>query len=380
MTYDELKNAISDELYIRANQFQVLTEIAQMLDENENNGRDLLIRILEHRDLFSQYEIILTELIQKSGLFPYIEENQLNSISAQLAYEFHRPLGMDDIVIHSMQMSVYQKLLAGENVILSAPTSFGKSLLIDAMIASGKYNSIVIIVPTIALIDETRARLSTNFSMSYKIITHATQKADDKTIYVLTQERFLEFTETFVPDFFVVDEFYKLDGGDYDKRTVSLNSAFARLYKSSAQFLLIGPNIQYVNVGNSNINFSFVRTDFKTVATDIVFVGTSDDLQKDCVEIAQKLEEQTLIFCKSSNSAYDLAQRMISENISSRNQKAEVFADWLRKNFHQNWFLADCIENVLRFIMVLFLDRFPIICLNCLMMESFVSYCALQLS
>ena len=59
MTYDELKNAISDELYIRANQFQVLTEIAQMLDENENNGRDLLIRILEHRDLFSQYEIII---------------------------------------------------------------------------------------------------------------------------------------------------------------------------------------------------------------------------------------------------------------------------------------------------------------------------------
>ena len=345
MTYDELKNAISDELYIRTNQFQVLSEIAQMLNEDENNGRDLLIRILEHRDLFSQYEIILTELIQKSGLLPYIEENQLNSISAQLAYEFHRPFGMDDIVLHSMQMSVYQKLLAGENVILSAPTSFGKSLLIDAMIASGKYNNIVIIVPTIALIDETRARLSANFSSSYKIITHATQKVENKTIYVLTQERFLEFTETFVPDFFVIDEFYKLNSGDYDTRTVSLNTAFARLYRSSAQFLLIGPNIQSVNVGSSNINFSFVCTDFKTVATDIVFVNTSNDLQKDCIAIAQKLKEQTLIFCKSSNSAYDLAKKMIAENISFRNQKAEVFAAWLRKNFHQDWFLADCIEH-----------------------------------
>ena len=346
MTYEDLKKVISDESYIRANQFQLLSQITQLLDSDENNGRDLLIRILEHRDLFLQYEMILTELIQKAGLFPYIDEGQLNSVSAQLAYEFHRPLGMDDIVLHSMQMNVYQKLLVGENVILSAPTSFGKSLLIDAMIASGKYRSIVIIVPTIALIDETRARLSTSFSSLYKIVTHATQKAEDKTIYILTQERFLEFPETFVPDFFVVDEFYKLDGDDgYDKRTISLNSAFARLYKSSAQFLLIGPNIQQVNVGNANIKHSFVRTDFKTVATDIVWGQTSNDVQNDCIEIAKKLDEQTLIFCKSANSAYELAKKMISKGISFESTKSKIFASWLRSNFHKEWFLADCIEH-----------------------------------
>ena len=58
------------------------------------------------------------------------------------------------MVFHRVQAQVYWHLIDGENVILSAPTSFGKSLIIDALIASGKYRRIVLVVPTIAPIDE----------------------------------------------------------------------------------------------------------------------------------------------------------------------------------------------------------------------------------
>ena len=67
-------------------------------------------------------------------------------------------------------------------------------------------------MPTIALIDETRKRLS-RFTDAYKIVTHASQPADPDrgTIYVPTQERVIERDDLDSLELFVIDEFYKLD-------------------------------------------------------------------------------------------------------------------------------------------------------------------------
>jgi hypothetical protein len=62
------------------------------------------------------------------------------------------------------------------------------SLVIDAPIGYGKYKQIALVVPTIALIDETRKRLY-RFTDAYKIVTQASRPADPDrgTVYVLTQ-------------------------------------------------------------------------------------------------------------------------------------------------------------------------------------------------
>ena len=345
MTPEEFKKILQDNDWLRNNQFEILAELSRQIFFDVETGRDLLIRLLEKRDIFEHYEPILSDLIEKTGLYPYLEEYSFVSDAEQIAYEFHRPIGLNDIVLHSEQLNVYHRLLSGENIILSAPTSFGKSLLIDAMIASEKFNDIVIIVPTIALIDETRRRLSGTFSNGYKVITHASQVASKRNIYVLTQERFLEFDTEFNPDFFVIDEFYKLDSGNYDERTVSLNSALFRLCRDSKQFLLIGPNIQNVNSGNFPIEYSFIRTDFKTVATDIIYVESTGKPLEDCISTCRQLVEPTLIFCKSSNSAYTLAAKMVEEGFSSSAGKAKTLAKWLRDNYHPDWDLAKFVEH-----------------------------------
>lgn len=54
---------------------------------------------------------------------------------------------------------------------MSAPTSFGKSFVIDAFIAIKQPINVVILVPTVALADETRRRICRKFSHQYKIIT-----------------------------------------------------------------------------------------------------------------------------------------------------------------------------------------------------------------
>ena len=344
MTPEEFKSLLKNDKYLIEHQFDLLAELSRQIFINIDIGRDLLIRLLEKKDCFYKNQSLLNDLIQKTGLYPYLDKKNLKSSSDQIAYEFHRPIGFDDIVLHSEQMEAYQRLLSGENIILSAPTSFGKSLLIDAMIATNKFHKVVIIVPSIALIDETRRRLTNHFSSKYKIITHASQKIEDFSIFVLTQERFLEFDPVLCPDFFVVDEFYKLQLKQDDERRISLNSALLKLCNSAAQFLLIGPNIQDVNSGNSPIKYNFIRTDFRTVATDIVYIKTNN-LLDECVSICNKLNEPTLIFCKSANSAYELANSMIQGSIRYTTPKATILAKWLRENYHPEWELPKFIEH-----------------------------------
>lgn len=330
--------------WLQDNPFTALSEISWLLNKQESSGRDALIRVLEHEQVFTGYQPILTSLIQKAGLYPYLTDKDIHATDDLLGYEFHRVDNLDDIVLHSVQGKVYRYLVDGANVILSAPTSFGKSLLIDAMIASGKFKCIVVIVPTIALIDETRRRLSRRFSPEFKIVTHPSQKPSEKNIYVLTQERFVEFEETLQPEFFVLDEFYKLSPTREDERTFVLNQTFYRLIKTGAQFFLIGPNIRGLAIDEKELDFRFIRTDFSTVATEVRF-STGGNEMENALALCEKINEPTLIYCKSSTSAYKLAKYLLDTGVFAANKELKEISQWLRNNYHPEWFLADLLEH-----------------------------------
>lgn len=135
----------------------------------------------------------------------------------------------------------------GKSLVLSAPTSFGKSLVVDALIASGRYDIVVMIVPTIALVDETRRRLN-RFKSTHKIVTHPDQALGEKSVLVMTQERVIERNDVTHIDLLIIDEFYKLDPPqeqDSD-RASALNHALYKLRKLTRQTYLLGPNIDGV--------------------------------------------------------------------------------------------------------------------------------------
>ena len=159
------------------------------------------------------------------GLFPYLSPNRLVLSTAEaLALEFHRPaVGIrgQDFIFHSEQATIFYRLLDGESIILSAPTSFGKSMILDALVASGEWNNLVVIVPTVALIDEVRRRL-VSFTHRYTLITHPSQEPGEHNIYVLTQERFLELPAEPDVDLFMIDEFYKLGSHNPDDQRMSM--------------------------------------------------------------------------------------------------------------------------------------------------------------
>jgi hypothetical protein len=337
-------NKFSDPVWLRKNGFSALAEIARLLDLNENKGRDALIRTLEHRSQLTSYSEVLDALTQKAGLYPYLRKDAKLTTSELINYEYHTADGLEGIYLHSAQAKVYRALMDGVSVILSAPTSFGKSLLIDAMAASERFDCIVVIVPTIALIDETRRRLSKRFHGIYKIITHASQERTGKDIYVLTQERYVEFEQDITPQFFVLDEFYKLSPKKGDERTFVLNQAFYHLFKSGAQFFLIGPNVQDIVVDENDLNFRFFRFQFSTVATEVRYTKAGEQ-DENALDICKKVNEPTLIFCKSTTSAYKLANFLIANGISTPTAAAQEMAEWLSENYHPDWDLVKLLKS-----------------------------------
>ena len=139
--------------------------------ENGTEARNRLIRLLDqHEREETPYSPLVNHLIRDSGLFPYLDPDT-SSWQDRFVYEsFKVDIGLEaPVTLHSEQSLVLKHLLDGTNLAVSAPTSFGKSLIIDAYIAIRKPTNVLIVVPTIALTDETRRRLSRKFSAQYKI-------------------------------------------------------------------------------------------------------------------------------------------------------------------------------------------------------------------
>lgn len=313
-------------------------------EEQQQVARELLVRVLEHEATFVRYAPILQALLRSVGLFPYLDATTVG-VAAQIATEAHRPMAMpEEIVFTTKQAEVYRELMAGKNVVLSAPTSFGKSLIIDAIVATGTHRNIVVIVPTLALVDETRRRL-TRFRSQYKIITHLSQFPADRNIFVHTQERVVENPHIAAIDFFVIDEFYKLQiesSADGDERAVLLNHAFYRLVKQAKQFYMLGPNITNLPEGfGENYRCTFIRTEFSTVASETHLVPDGGDKAYRLQRLVPKLAGPTLVFCGSVNSARKLGKAVADVQTNFRpGPKLEGAIEWLSVNYSPAWGLV----------------------------------------
>ncbi|MFE1380551.1 DEAD/DEAH box helicase [Streptomyces sp. NPDC058740] len=336
---------------VEGRQFDVLKLISRLMHDSENQGaaRELLLRILDRPSAFSSFGPPLDALLRSAGLFPYVRPSNL-SLPDLIAYESHRPLDYDsdEIVFHEVQANVYRRLMSRENVILSAPTSFGKSLVLDALISSGKFSNIAVVLPTIALIDETRKRLN-RFRGDYRIITHPSQELGERNLIVMTQERILDLPELPDVELFMIDEFYKLDitRGEQD-RAVLLNQALQRLMRTGATFYLAGPNIAALAESlPSNFVASFISTDFATVVSDVQLLpkpprgGELESL----TELCRSLDGPTLIYCSSPARARVVARNLLAAEVGEEAPTMRSAADWIAENYHPEWLLAKCLPQ-----------------------------------
>jgi hypothetical protein len=359
---DKIKRLLKDSQVTPDNAFQILQSICSLASrsqgESDSDVQSLVLRALDRREDFGQFSEILNGLIRHFGLYPYLNADTL-TVKDALAREFHRPgllsTSLDDriekvggdegLIFHRVQAKVFRHLLDGESIVLSAPTSFGKSALIDALIESGQFENIVIVVPTIALIDETRRRLA-YLKETHKIITHATQELVRRNIFILTQERAVDFPNLPDIDLFVLDEFYKLDPRGDEQRAMTLNLAFYKLMKKAQQFYLLGPSIQNIPDGfPGRFKCQFIRTDFATVVTELISVKAEKGGEMDkLLDLCNEVNGPTLIFCASPNKARKIVG-MIAEKSTKPRKGMPDAAKWAGENYHPEWTLVKGLHN-----------------------------------
>lgn len=325
--------------------FRTIADISALTSTAPNYGREFVIRALEHRQfLAEEYRHVLDELVVAVGLHPYVEDLRALSLRSSFVHATHLAEGsLPGYVLHSSQAKVLRYLLSGDSIILSAPTSYGKSLLIDLAIAARNFDNVALIVPTLALVEETRRRMSA-FSDRYSIITGAGQTFGEKNIFVLTQERYLAL-ESEMPniDFFAIDEFYKLSISEDGDRATQLNQALLRLLRTGAQFYMLGPSIRNIPpIATEKLNCRFLIEDFHTVAIELHSVRRKPNKIAALANLLRDIPGQTMVYCQSPASTRKLLKGYLEiENVPETDDEELLEAsDWTAENYHQEWLVS----------------------------------------
>ncbi|UOA33315.1 hypothetical protein DSM110093_03140 [Sulfitobacter sp. DSM 110093] len=323
---------------------QVASFAIQSTDADDPNLLEIVPRFADlldkHPEELASYRPLVSSLARSTGLWNYIEKEWADATDAFVA-EAVTAAELGGVTFHREQIKALDTLLAGQNLILSAPTSFGKSLLIDALLSSESYRRVAVVLPTIALLDEFRRRFRDRFSDKFNLVMHQSETStDEPTIFLGTQERLIYREDLGSLDLTVVDEFYKLDPDRRDERSITLNAAVYRLLKRSKQFFFLGPNIDKISVApDSRWNFEFLRTRFSTVAVETLDLqGISDKRERLIEEIGEDRNWPALVFISSPGRANKLAIEL-SEKMAVAEETSD-FAIWLRDNIGKNNFLS----------------------------------------
>ena len=320
---------------------------------NANEARNELIKVLDYLEIHQiKYDPLVNHLIRETGLYPYLQ-TETASWQDRFAYEsFKVDIGSrKPVTLHREQSSLLKRLIDGESLAISAPTSFGKSFIIDSFISIRKPKNVVIIVPTIALTDETRRRLHRKFSDTYKIITTTDVELANSNIFIFPQERAINYVDKIDDlDLLVIDEFYKASPAFDKERSPALLRAILKLGENAKQRYFLAPNISQLNESMFTTGMEFLHLDFNTVFLE------KHDLYKEIkgneilksrtfLEILKRTKGKSLIYA-GSYSNIDKVANLIIDNFSIVETKIlKDFEDWLAINYGKNWHLTNLVKR-----------------------------------
>lgn len=353
--------------------FEIYKLCSQFLVKNEYEAQKIVINILNNRNKFdANLDSILTDLVEAVGFYPYLKKEnlRLESTDSLIRNEYHYSSNVDKF-LHEDQKHLLSLLNSEKNVIVSAPTSFGKSLLIEEFVASRKFNNIIIIQPTLALLDETRRKLL-KYDEYYKIIVRTSQEAsvEKGNLFLFTAERVNEYKDFPKIDFLIIDEFYKLSTNRDDERADSLNNAFHYIIKKfNSKFYLLGPNIDGISEGFvEKYNAIFYVTKSSLVDTEVIdYYTPNKDIfdktthhrkkgYKESIEFKEKIlfdlllskkMEQTIIYCSSPNRVRTLSMKFCKYLVENGEVASDISLDiieWIKENISENWSLIKLLD------------------------------------
>lgn len=330
---------------------------SSVIDTTE--ARKFLIKILENWDrVNNEAKLIWLDLVERAGFYPYYIdkikniENYNQSLQSSIRSNFFKSEYLNGIYFHEKQKEIEIAINLKKNVAVSAPTSFGKSLLIEEFVARKQYSNILIIQPTLALIDETRKNMC-KYLDYYNIVINTKQKATDRNIFILTAERVLEYEAMPKIDFFIVDEFYKVSNLRNDDRVDALNISIMKIMRDKPQSLFLTPSVNSLSDKFIKIyDVEFFKTDYSLVNTNIIEVRKNNkpfknkEKKQELFKLLKGLKEPSIVYVKSPNEAYKLANEYIDylKNVNVVNSNLPIF-EWMDENISEKWELKKLMKH-----------------------------------
>ncbi|CDK34251.1 Helicase conserved C-terminal domain protein [Ligilactobacillus salivarius cp400] len=327
---------------------------------DSSDGRKILIHLLDIWDKVNEEtKPIWIDLIERAGFYPYYIDkidtvnSEKASLQSLIRASFFKSNYLDGIYFHEQQKEIEIAISEGKNVAVSAPTSFGKSLLIEEIVARNQFDNILIIQPTLALIDETRRKMR-KYADRYNLIVNAHQKIKERNIFILTAERVLEVIELPRIDFFVIDEFYKISNRRNDSRIDALNVALLRIMDMEPQAMFLTPTVDSLSKKFRNkYNVTFFKTDYALVNTKVEEIRTrygnvytGKEKKEKLFKLLKEQKEPSIVYVKSPNEAYKLANEYLkwAKPETIENNDLDIF-EWIDENISSEWQLKKLLKN-----------------------------------
>lgn len=353
MTHDELLKRLKDFPENPDELFSLIRSISYFSaspDSNQEQALDLIIRLLDKREQIVERlqgsGEMLDAISREIGLYPYMEAP--HTWQDEVALALVAAPGSEGLYFHIEQAKVFSKLLEGKSIILSAPTSFGKSLLIDTLISAKRPRTVVACVPTIALLDEFRRRMRRKFQ-DYQVISTSSKPRDENrpAIIIGTQERLRERTDLHDVDLFVLDEFYKLDLSRGDTRSISLNALLGSVGRRAKQIYLLGPSIDEVPDRETfREDIEFHRTSYSPVTADIISRADLGASVPNLIEdLKRERESSNLVYIKSPPASWQLGYELLKHRRKKGSPFLDEFGDWLLETYHPEWILGRTLKK-----------------------------------
>lgn len=339
----------------------------------------------------------------------YFDEDDLN-LTDFTAFLHESSLYTDEkSKLHRYQKQILDQFVPGNlnRFFLSASTSFGKTHLAYEVIKKMKYNNVILIFPTVALLTENLFRLKEKETYSYfaeseytiHTLSDGKEQYGLKNIFIFTPERYLSFLDKkgsqINIDFVFVDEVYKIDNEymdndqqelkEHDRDLAYRMAIYYALLSKNVDLLLAGPYITFYNVMDSSYNKSFDlflanyniklidKNDYEIVGKSYTVVksrqkqvidGISVDFTEEGKNITSKhgrlkillksffehkpeQEHKTIAYCSTKVTVENYANFIVSWELVKKPHDEEfgLFIEHLERIYNKEWCVIKALKG-----------------------------------
>lgn len=362
-----------------------------------NDDKKKAIEIICKYINVEEYKDLIAILIDAFQLYGYSEK--INNYNDMFIYDSF------DIKLHSYdgklikhfnngQLSLMKAVEKNEKVLISAPTSFGKTTLILEYLFNNisNINNAIFILPTKSLIEELYIKiLKINKRLlacdKYGITLNILNQSG-KTIRILTPEKFLSYYEyngLYNIDFIVMDEVYKIendgkqiDGSVVDNRSYKFRKVLELISDTNIKVVALSPYTyekedsmkKYMTkykIIEINRNIKYVYHEYKNLMTPIDFSDffeCTKPLVKDYRNISQKVcmilekmaENKNIVYISDISKGLDIINLVQSKDLNflsgkikeSERTRYNTFIKHLEETYNleggEDWYVISALK------------------------------------